>query len=48
MDNGYGDANQLHVTLLGEGETLLDDVELIPAGSTNVIGNSTFETGIDG
>jgi hypothetical protein len=48
MDNGYSDANQLHVTLLGEGETLIDDIELIPAGSTNVIGNGTFEAGIDG
>jgi hypothetical protein len=48
MDNGWADAYQLHLTLLGAGEALVDNVELIPAGSTNVIGNGTFETGIAG
>ncbi len=45
MDNGWADATQLHVTLLGAGEALLDNVEVIPSGSTNVVGNGTFEGG---
>ncbi|MDX1950735.1 MAG: lamin tail domain-containing protein [Verrucomicrobiota bacterium] len=45
MDNGWADANQLHVTLLGAGEALIDNVEVIPAGSGNVISNGTFESG---
>ncbi|HKX62562.1 MAG TPA: lamin tail domain-containing protein [Verrucomicrobiae bacterium] len=48
LDNGWADAYQLHVTLLGAGESLVDNIELIPAGSTNVIGNGTFETGVGG
>ncbi|MDB6030496.1 MAG: CotH protein, partial [Verrucomicrobiales bacterium] len=48
MDNGYADANQLHITLMGAGECLIDNVEVIPAGSTNLIGNSTFESGTAG
>src|SRR6185503_5704271 len=48
MDNGWADAYQLHVTLLGAGEALVDNVEVIPAGSTNVIGNGTFENGTNG
>ncbi len=43
MDNGWADAYQLHVTLMGPGEALLDNVEVIPAGGTNIIGNGTFE-----
>jgi hypothetical protein len=48
MDNGYADAYQLHITLQGAGECLIDNVEVIPLGSTNLIGNSTFESGIAG
>jgi hypothetical protein len=48
MDNGWADAYQLHITLLGAGEALVDNIELIPAGSTNVIGNGTFEGGAAG
>jgi hypothetical protein len=48
MDNGYADAYQLHVTLQGAGECLVDNVEVIPAGSTNVVGNGTFESGVNG
>src|SRR5439155_25506652 len=36
MDNGWADAYQLHVTLMGPGEALLDNVEVIPAGGTNL------------
>ena len=48
MDNGWADATQLHVTLLGAGEALIDNIEVIPQGSTNVIGNGTFENGAAG
>jgi Lamin Tail Domain/CotH kinase protein/Putative Ig domain len=48
MDNGWADAYQLHVTLEGAGEVLLDEVEVIPAGGANLIANGTFETGTDG
>ncbi|HSH01239.1 MAG TPA: lamin tail domain-containing protein, partial [Anaerolineae bacterium] len=47
MDNGYADAYQLHVTLLGAGEVLLDNVEVIPAGGNNLLSNPSFETGTD-
>ncbi len=48
MTNGWDatSAYQLHVTLMGAGECLIDNVELIPANvGTNVISNSTFESG---
>lgn len=37
--------NRLHVMLLGAGECLIDDVEVIPAGSSNRILNGGFESG---
>jgi hypothetical protein len=48
MDNGWADATQLHVTLLGAGEALIDNVEVIPAGSGNVVSNGSFEAGTAG
>jgi hypothetical protein len=48
MDNGWADAYQLHITLLGAGEALVDNVEVIPSGSGNVIANGTFESGVGG
>lgn len=45
MDNGWADATQLHVTLLGAGEALIDNIEIVPTGSTNVVGNGAFESG---
>ncbi|MBK8000334.1 MAG: lamin tail domain-containing protein [Verrucomicrobia bacterium] len=48
MDNGWADAYQLHVTLLGAGEALIDNIEVIPAGGANVIANGTFESGTTG
>jgi hypothetical protein len=48
MDNGWADAYQLHITLLGAGEALVDNVEVIPSGSGNVIANGTFESGTAG
>ena len=46
IDNHSGAAiNRLHVMLLGEGECLLDAVEVIPAGGTNLVANGGFELG---
>lgn len=47
MDNGYENATQLHITLMGPGEALIDNVELFSPnyGNTNLIGNYTFENG---
>ena len=48
MDNGWAEAYQLHITLQGAGECLVDDVEVIPAGSTNLISNGSFEADASG
>lgn len=45
LDNGSGSAiNRLHVMLLGAGECLLDDVEVIPGSGSNVVTNPGFES----
>jgi hypothetical protein len=44
LDNGTGSADQLQVHLQGEGECLIDDIEVIPNGGANLIANSSFET----
>lgn len=44
-DNGQGTANRLEVYLLGAGEALVDDVELIRATTTtNIVNNPGFES----
>lgn len=49
MDNGWENVTQLHITLMGEGEVLLDNIELTAANwVTNIIGNGTFEDGTAG
>ena len=48
MDNGWADANQLHITLLGAGEALVDNIEVIPAGGANLVANGTFDSGAAG
>lgn len=40
--------DSLHIILLGEGECLIDNVEVIGPGNTNRIANGTFESGIAG
>ena len=46
IDNSSGAAiNRLHVMLQGEGECLLDDIEVIPAGGSNQVANGGFELG---
>ncbi|MGC8887034.1 MAG: lamin tail domain-containing protein, partial [Verrucomicrobiia bacterium] len=48
MDNGSADTpNYLEVYLNGEGEALIDNVEVI-SGGANVVVNSNFETGTSG
>jgi hypothetical protein len=41
-------ADSLHIILLGEGECLIDNVEVIGAGGANRVANGTFETGTAG
>ncbi len=40
--------DSLHIILLGEGECLIDNIEVIGPGGTNRIANSTFEEGTAG
>lgn len=48
LDNGDAAADELQVLLQGEGECLIDDVEVLNAAGVNQIANSTFETGATG
>jgi hypothetical protein len=49
MSDGYGPIDSLHVLLLGAGECLLDNVEVLVEGNTtNLVTNSTFESGLAG
>ena len=41
-------ADSLHILLLGEGECLVDNVEVQALGGANLVPNSTFETGTNG
>ncbi|MEO7677554.1 MAG: CotH kinase family protein, partial [Verrucomicrobiota bacterium] len=47
IDNGSVAADQLQVLLLGAGECLIDNVEVLSAGN-NLVANSTFESGATG
>ncbi len=47
LDNGSGPADNLQVVMLGEGECLLDNVEVLRgANGTNLIAHSTFENAL--
>jgi hypothetical protein len=48
LDNGSGPIDNLQIVMLGEGECLLDNVEVLRPGSTNLIANPTFETALTG
>jgi len=49
MSYGDGNAiNALEIILLGEGECLVDNVEVRQGGGANLVANSTFEAGISG
>lgn len=47
LDLGSGAADRVQVMLLGSGEALVDDVEVIVSGA-NRVPNSTFESGTNG
>ena len=36
--------NRIHISMLGEGECMVDELEVIKAGSTNLLRNGGFET----
>ena len=52
LDNGAGlnggPIDNLQVVMLGESECLLDDVEVLRPGSTNLIANTSFESDLAG
>ncbi|WCJ58246.1 lamin tail domain-containing protein [Fontisphaera persica] len=48
LDHGNGPADSLQILLLGPGECLVDNVEVIPAGGGNLVRNPDFESGLDG
>ena len=49
LDNGgMAAADQLQLLLLGAGECLVDNVEVIPQGGANVVANGTFDADASG
>lgn len=48
LDHGNGDASAIDIIMMGPGECLIDDVEVIPAGGNNLVENPNFENGISG
>lgn len=46
--NSAAAANQVQMFLLGAGEALVDQVEVIPDGGSNVLNNGDFESGTSG
>ena len=48
LDNGNGSADSFQIFLLGEGECLVDNVEVFAQGGGNLIANSDFESGSAG
>ncbi|MBN2507232.1 MAG: lamin tail domain-containing protein [Verrucomicrobia bacterium] len=48
LDLGTETADSLQILLLGPGECLVDDVEVIPQSGGNLIPNPGFESGVDG
>lgn len=48
LDNGQANADGLQVFLMGAGEMLVDEVEVIPLNSTNLMSNGNFEKGLTG
>ncbi len=48
LDHGNGSNDELQIMLLGGGECLLDNVEVLPASGPNRVSNGTFEPGLEG
>jgi hypothetical protein len=45
---GIASPDQLQLFLLGEGECLVDNVEVIPQGGGNILPNGSFDSGLSG
>jgi hypothetical protein len=45
LDHGRGTADELHIMLLGEGECLIDNIEVFVQGGPNRVPNPTLEGG---
>ena len=48
LDHGQAAADTLQLFMLGAGECLVDDIEVLPTGSGNVISNPSFGAGLQG
>jgi hypothetical protein len=48
VDNGSTTADQLQILLQGAGECLVDNVQVLTAAGSNLVANSTFESGSAG
>ncbi|MBL9134329.1 MAG: lamin tail domain-containing protein [Verrucomicrobiales bacterium] len=48
LELGQGQANELHLILLGSGECLIDDIQVLDGSGANLLANSTFEGGLTG
>lgn len=48
MDHGRGTADELHVLLLGSGESLVDNLEVIGPSGINLVPNGGFENSTSG
>jgi hypothetical protein len=48
LEWGNGNPNQLEFFLQGEGECLVDNIEVVPAGQANRVLNGTFDNGASG
>jgi hypothetical protein len=46
--NGNAPANQVQMFLMGAGEALVDQVEIVPEGGSNILTNDGFESGVSG
>ena len=47
IDHGNGSSDELHLILLGDGECLIDNLEVFVAGGPNRVANGTFESGLE-
>jgi len=48
LDNGNSSPNRLHLSMLGQGECLVDDIQVYKSGGTNLLSNPGFEAGTNG
>lgn len=48
LDNGNGAINELHAMILGGGEAVIDNLEVMQGAGANLVPNGTFESGLTG